>query len=115
MEKYISLISKENNFLFIPGISNKKLLTKIRETKILVSNSKEEGWGIVVLEAFASYTIVVGKMLPAFEKFKKFSYFSNKNEKIVKDVINVLNFYSKYKNKIHLAKNFRLISDGIKF
>ena len=82
------------------------MLTNIRETKILVSNSKEEGWGIVVLEAFASYTIVVGKMLPAFEKFKKFSYFSNKNEKIVKDVINVLNFYSKYKNKIHIAKKF---------
>ena len=77
MEKYISLISKKI-ILFIPSISNKKLLTKIRETKILVSNSKEEGWGIVVLEAFASYTIVVGKMLPAFEKFKKFSYFQTK-------------------------------------
>lgn len=106
MQKKIKSISDSNNFNYYPGLSNQAMLRKLAKSKILLSTSKEEGWGIVVLEAMGTSTIVVGKMLPAFKKFKKNGYFFNDDKKIIQKIINILKNLSKYKNKIKKSKKY---------
>jgi glycosyltransferase involved in cell wall biosynthesis len=91
IENHVRKLCYKNKFSYIPGLTNFKLLKKINQSKILLSTSREEGWGIVVVEAMATFTIGVGKFLPAYKKFKNKCFFFNDDIKIVNKIIYILN------------------------
>ena len=106
MENKIRQLCLKSNFVFVNGLNNFKLLQKINESKILLSTSKEEGWGIVVLEAMASYTIVIGAYLPAYQLFNKNCFFFNNQKKIIRKIDMVLKNYKKFKKILNNNKKF---------
>ncbi len=66
LKQKISEAGLEENIRLVGALSQKELYSTFRKSKVFISLSHEEGWGIAINEAMASELPVVAFELPAF-------------------------------------------------
>ena len=71
LAKAIRSAGLEDNVYLLGSLSPEKLYGLLKESKLFLSLSREEGWGISVCEALAAGLPVVAYSLPAFGIFKE--------------------------------------------
>lgn len=68
----IRLSGIQKNILFTGALESKKLYRIMKESKVFISTSHEEGWGIAIFEALACSVPVVTFELPAFQFLRSY-------------------------------------------
>lgn len=70
LERWIKEAGLSDSIIIAGVLSQPKLYETVKKARILISPSREEGWGIAVLEALACGLPVVAYDLPAYTVFK---------------------------------------------
>lgn len=107
IEKYLKNKEIKNKILFLENVSNNDLPTIYQLSKLLIYPSLYEGFGIPIIEAFASeIPVITSNTSSMFEISEKFAICVNPNdcEEITNAIEKLLNNPQHYKYFVELSK-----------